>query len=300
MGRLVLHILLSFAQFERELIAERTRDKIAAARRKGKWAGGMPLLGYDVDPRGSKLVVNEAEAQRVRAILALCLEHQALLPVVQELARRGWVTKRWLTRKGRARGGKPFTPASLHRLLTNVTYCGQIRYRTEVHPGEHQALVDKALWDAVQVLLKRQRSASGRRVLNPFAALLRGRLYCAPCGCAMTPSHSTKGSKRYRYYVCAGAQKRGRQTCPAPALPAGTIEQLVVDQILKRSPDAAWEHLAALWPALPPAEQVRVMQLVVERVAVDGAQGRLSITFDPAGLETLAQDLAARAKEEST
>jgi site-specific DNA recombinase len=93
MGRLVLHILLSFAQFERELIAERTRDKIAAARRKGKWAGGMPLLGYDVDPRGSKLTVNEPEAEQVRAIFALYRQHQALLPVVHELARRGWCQK---------------------------------------------------------------------------------------------------------------------------------------------------------------------------------------------------------------
>jgi len=300
MGRLVLNILLSFAQFEREIIAERTRDKIAAARRKGKWAGGMPLLGYDVDPRGSKLIVNQAEAKRVRAILALFLEHQALLPLVQELAQRGWVNKRWLTRKGHPRGGKPFTLGSLRRLLGNVTYYGQVRYRTEVHPGEHQGVVDKPLWESVQALLKRQYPPSGRRVLNPYGALLRGRLYCAPCGCAMTPSHSTKGSKRYRYYICTGALKRGRQTCPAPSLSAGTIEQLVVEQILKRGPDAPWGPLAALWPALPAPERVRVLQLVVERVTVDRAQGRMTITFDPAGIETLAQDLAQRAKEKKT
>src|SRR2546422_4461247 len=97
MGRLVLNILLSFAQFEREIIAERTRDKVAATRRKGKWSGGTPLLGYDLDPRGGRLVVNEDEAGRVRAVFALYLEHQALLPVVQELERRGWLRKRWRT-----------------------------------------------------------------------------------------------------------------------------------------------------------------------------------------------------------
>ena len=109
MGRLILNVLLSFAQFEREIISERTRDKIAAARRKGKWSGGMPRLGYDVDPRLKKLIVNEEEAARVRAIFQLYLEHQALRPVVQELERRGWVNKRWVSRKGGPRGGRPFT-----------------------------------------------------------------------------------------------------------------------------------------------------------------------------------------------
>jgi site-specific DNA recombinase len=127
MGRLVLNMLLSFAQFERELIAERTRDKIAAARRKGKWVGGMPLLGYDVDPKGSKLRINAAEAARVRAIFALYLEYQALLAVVRELDRRGWRTKRWRTRKGHFRGGRAFTRNTLRQLLSNVTYLGQLR-----------------------------------------------------------------------------------------------------------------------------------------------------------------------------
>src|SRR5262245_36086565 len=100
MGRLVLNVLLSFAQFEREIISERTKDKIAATRRKGKWTGGHPILGYDVDPTLFKLVVNEHEAKRVRAIFQLYLDHQGLVPVAQELARRRWTNKRWTTRKG--------------------------------------------------------------------------------------------------------------------------------------------------------------------------------------------------------
>src|SRR5262249_10736839 len=115
MGRLVLNMLLSFAQFERELIAERTRDKIAAARRKRKWIGGMPLLAYDIDPKGSKLGINDAEAARVQAIFALYLEYQALLPVVRELHRRGWRTKRWRTRKRHFRGGRAFTRNTLRQ-----------------------------------------------------------------------------------------------------------------------------------------------------------------------------------------
>jgi site-specific DNA recombinase len=129
MGRLVRNVLLSFAQFEREIIAERTRDKVAATRRKGKWAGGTPLLGYGLDPRGGRLLVNEEEAQCVRSIFALYLEHPSLLPQVQELERRGWVGKRWQTRKGRTRGGRPFTKTNLYRLLTNVVYAGKVRYK---------------------------------------------------------------------------------------------------------------------------------------------------------------------------
>jgi site-specific DNA recombinase len=125
MGRLVLNVLLSFAQFERELIAERTRDKIAAARRRGRWAGGHPLLGYDVDPRGATLSINEAEAVRVRAIFALYLEHQSLGAAVAELFRRRWFRKQWLTRSGQTRGGGPFTKSTLHlddqiRIILNM------------------------------------------------------------------------------------------------------------------------------------------------------------------------------------
>src|SRR5262249_40993639 len=143
MGRLVLNVLLSFAQFERDLIPERTRDKIAAARRKGKWAGGLPILGYDVDPVSHKLVVNVEEAARVRAIYELYWREQNLAWVVEELNQRGWVNKRWRTRKGHERGGKPFAKSSLHQLLTRVTYVGKIRYKKEVHAGEHAAIVEE-------------------------------------------------------------------------------------------------------------------------------------------------------------
>src|SRR5258707_11339187 len=153
MGRLMLNVLLSFAQFEREIISERTRDEIAAARRKGKWVGGHPVLGYDVDPQRFKLLVNEDEAARVRAIFTLFLEHESLLPVVQELERRGWFTKRWTTRKGRERGGLPFNKTGLHHLLTNVTYLGKVRYRDEVHDGEQPAIVDADTWQQCQTLL---------------------------------------------------------------------------------------------------------------------------------------------------
>jgi site-specific DNA recombinase len=155
-----------------------------------------------------------------------------LLPVVQDLERRGWVNKRWTTRKGRERGGQPFERTSLYRLLTNVAYIGKVRYKDEVHDGEHSGIVEPAVFQRVQSLLQRNGQTRGAPVRNKFGALLKGLLRCVPCGCAMTPSHTTRnGTKRYRYYVCSSAQKRGWDTCPSKSIPAAQIEEFVVGQI---------------------------------------------------------------------
>ena len=229
MGRLTLNILLSFAQFEREIIGERTRDKIAAARRKGKWSGGVPILGYDV--AGSKLVINEEEAAQVRAIFNLYLEHEALLPVVKELERRGWRNKQWTTKKGVAKGGRRFDKTGLHHLLTNVGYAGKVKHKADTHEGEHAAILDAATWQRVQALLERNGRSGGAMVRNQFGAILKGLVRCVPCDCAMTPAHSTRGTKRYRYYTCSNAQKRGWDTCPSKSVPAPELERFVVERI---------------------------------------------------------------------
>ncbi|HOQ48112.1 MAG TPA: recombinase family protein [Bryobacteraceae bacterium] len=232
MGRLVLNVLLSFAQFEREIISERTRDKIAATRRKGRWCGGRPILGYDLDRQGSRLIVNPDEAAQVRAIFQLYLDYEGLMPVVEELRRRGWRNKRWITRKGIERGGREFDKNSLWHLLTNVTYLGKVRYKDEIHDGQHEAIVDVDLWQRVQALLARNGRMGGTWVRNKFGALLKGLLRCAACGCAMVHTHTTRDRiKRYRYYVCTAAQKRGPGTCPTGSIPAGQIEEFVVEQI---------------------------------------------------------------------
>ena len=175
MGRLMLNVLLSFAQFEREIIAERTRDKIAATRRKGKWSGGRPLLGYDLDPRGQRLAVNAEEAERVRAVFALFLEHESLPRVVRELEARGWTNKRWRTRSGKESGGDPFSKVGLRRLLSNVLYAGKVRYKEEVHDGEQPALVDPAVFRRAQELLHGA-GRGGAPAGNRLGALLRGLL----------------------------------------------------------------------------------------------------------------------------
>jgi site-specific DNA recombinase len=262
MGRLVLNVLLSFAQFEREIISERTRDKIAATRRKGKWSGGLPVLGYDVDPQVLRLVVNPKEAARVRAIFALYLEHQALLPVVQELERRGWRTKAWVTRKGRKMGGQPFTKTSLHRLLTNAIYAGKLRYKTELHNGEHPAIVDLVKWQKVQELLQRNRY-KGLTERNRSGAILKGLLYCRPCGSAMSPTYSSKGSKHYRYYICSNAQKRGWDHCPSQSVAAGPMERIVLEQISRMRQDS--ERLKRILAEASKQRHVRLTALESER-----------------------------------
>jgi site-specific DNA recombinase len=268
MGRLVLNVLLSFAQFEREIIAERTRDKVAATRRKGKWAGGTPLLGYDLDPRGKRLLVNDEEAERVRAIFALYLEHQSLLPLVQELERRGWVNKVWQMLQGRTRGGRPFTKTSLYRLLTNVVYAGQVRYKDEVHPGEQPALIDADTFGRVQALLRCHGPSDGPPSIHQFSSLLKGLLRCVPCDCAMTPAHTTrKGSQRYRYYVCSAAQKRGWQTCPSKSIPAAQIEQLVVGQIHQMGCDPQVLH--EVLAQVRQQDDARLAEWESERVALE-------------------------------
>jgi site-specific DNA recombinase len=271
MGRLTLNILLSFAQFEREIISERTRDKIAAARRKGKWTGGPPVLGYDRerDNRGSRIVVNKVEADRVRAIYRMYLDEGSLLPTIQSLRALGWKTKRYETTTGKVRGGMEFDKSTLQKLLTNPVYLGKVTYKGEVHEGEHDAIIDDDLFARVQGLLRRNRNSGGKHSRNKYGALLKGLVRCKACGCAMSHHFATRGSKRYRYYVCIRAQKRGWSECPAPSLPAKQLEDFVLDQIktLGRDPGVLDDALKATQAHL----QQDVEELEGQRNEIDKA-----------------------------
>ena len=300
------------------------------------------------------------------------------------MSRRGWSTKRWTTKKGRQRGGRRFDKNSLYNLLTNIVYIGKIRYRNEIHKGQHAAIIEPETFEQVQNLLRLNYRTGGKRVRNRFGALLKGLLRCKPCGCAMTHSHTTKGgTKRYRYYVCTNAQKRGWANCPSKSVPAPEIERFVIDQIreigrdpgiiaatlteareqselqiaalekerhdlvfqrerddaelraasladgestsLTRSADlleriglvqkrideideelATLRHAMidendvatgladfnALWTSLSLREQARVIDLLIERVDYDGAEGTVSVTFRPSGIRVLTEGFA--------
>jgi site-specific DNA recombinase len=231
LGRLTLNILLSFAQFEREIIAERTRDKMSAARRKGKWTGGHPMLGYDIDPRGGRLLVNAGEANQVRAIFNLYLDYNALIPVVREIARRGWRTKRWVTKRGETHGGKPFTKGNLFRLLTNPLFTGKVDFKGQIYEGEHEAIVEPETWEQVQQILQRNGRNGGVEVRNNYGALLKGLIQCGSCDAGMMHTYTSKGSRRYRYYVCVRAQQNGWSSCETRSISAPAIESAVVQQI---------------------------------------------------------------------
>lgn len=286
MGRLILNVLLSFAQFEREMISERTRDKIAATRRKGKWSGGIPLLGYDVIDR--RLAINEAEAAQVRQIFSLYKEKQSLLAVVQELELRRWSNKVWTTRKGTERGGRMFSKTALHQLLTNVTYKGQVRHKREVYAGEQPAIVTSELFDQVQKMLQGNACARGGEDLGEQTPLLRGLLQCASCDCAMVNSYTKRGARRYRYYLCTNAQKRGWASCSSPSVPAGEIERFVVEEILQLATErssgqkpliSALQCIAARWEAAGPGEQLGLLRRLVKQVSYNGQAGSVDITF---------------------
>jgi site-specific DNA recombinase len=237
LGRLTLNILLSFAQFEREIISERTRDKMSAARRKGKWIGGHPVLGYDIDSKGGRIIVNPAEAEQVRTLFGLYMAKGSTLPVLQETQRVGLVSKRWTTEDGKVRGGKPFTRGSLHATLTNVLYTGMVDHKGVLYTGEHDRIVDQETWDRVHETLRRNGNDKGATVRNKLGALLRGLLFCVPCGTTMMHTYTMRKSKRYRYYVCYNAQQQGWQNCETKSVSAQSIETAVLDSIRRIGTD---------------------------------------------------------------
>ncbi|PTY02764.1 resolvase [Verrucomicrobia bacterium LW23] len=273
MGRLTLNILLSFAQFEREIISERTRDKMRAARQKGKWVGGGLILGYDLDYERKRLVVNEDEAERVRAIFGLFLELRSVMATVQELNRRGWPRKTWTGKTGRLCGGGPWTKTNLHGLLANAHYAGKVDYQGAIFAGEQGAIVSAEVWADVQGLLA-PRTGKGSAIFSPAessrsSALLRGILKCGSCDCTMQPTYTSKGNTRYRYYVCQNAAKRGRACCPTRSIPAGQIEGFVVERIAVIGADR--KLIAEVETQARKQRDERLVSLVAEKAQLEKA-----------------------------
>ena len=282
LGRLTLNILLSFAQFEREIIGERTRDKMSAARRKGKWVGGMPVLGYDIVPGGGRLIVNEKESRRVRDIFALFAEHQSLSAVVAELARRRWKTKSWTSQSGRAHVGRDFAKASLRRLLSNAVYAGKVEHRGEIYAGEQASIVDPSVWQEVNSELRAGRRTGTGAIRVPQNALLAGLLICKSCQRPMIPTYTAKPGRRYRYYVCQSARQHGWNSCPTKSVPARMIEDSVLDQLRSALRDSGTREQLnvpeALWQSFEQDHGALVHALVKE-VSYDGTTGAVSLNL---------------------
>jgi len=283
LGRLTLNILLSFAQFEREIISERTRDKMSAARRKGKWVGGTPVLGYDVDPRGGRLVVNEKEARRVRDIFKLYQEHRSLTPAVAELARRGWTTKSWKSKRGIRRKGRLFTKASLRRFLTNAIYVGKVEYRDTIYDGEHAAIVDLELWEAVNAEFRKRQRPKTDSLRTKQKALLTGLLFCKSCERPMIATYAAKRGLRYRYYLCKAAQRNGWKSCPTKSVPSTLIEDSVVAQLRSRLSEndtrVALQLPDPTWQAFLQGDSAGLVQALIEKIRYDGSTGTVAVTL---------------------
>ncbi|WP_173935084.1 recombinase family protein [Chelativorans sp. Marseille-P2723] len=302
MGRLTLNILLSFAQFEREVTAERIRDKIRASRKKGMWMGGVVPLGYRVENR--KLVVEETEAATVRMIFERFVSIGSATVLAKALTAENVRTRR----------GKLVDKGFLYKLLNNRVYIGEAVHKGESYPGEHKAIIDRALWDKVHAILQTspRKRASNTRAQTP--ALLKGLIF-GPDGAAFSPTHTRKGDKLYRYYVSQSVLKRGANACPIARVPAAEVENAVIDQLrgLLRAPEIiigtwraarseinelpeaevrdALERLDPIWDELFPTEQARIVQLLVERV--DLAADGLAIRLRTLGLAGLVAELGA-------
>ena len=302
MGRLTLNILLSFAQFEREVIGERIRDKFAASRKKGMWMGGSPPLGYEVKDR--RLVVKADEAATVRMIFERYLTVGSATLLAKTLAAEGVTTKR----------GKPVNKGYLYKLLNNQVYIGKAVHKGTAYPGEHEAIINLELWDKVRSIIKEGPRARANHTRAQTPALLKGLIFGAD-GRAMTPVHTKKKDRLYRYYVAAGLLKGETPTGLVRRVPAAEIEAAVIDQMrgLLRAPEVivgtwratrdqgdglleadvreALQNLDPLWDELFPAEQARVLQLLIERIDVH--PDRVDLRFRVDGLQSLVADITA-------
>ncbi len=230
-GRLMVNMLLSFAQFEREIIGERIRDKVAATRRKGKYTGGPPVLGYDVDRERKRLIINTKEADLVLRIFSDFVKAGSTTTLAQRLNHEGHTTKSWTTKESKHRPGKPWNKVLVYRVLNNPLYIGEVTHKGERYPGEHEPIVTRRLWDQAHSILAQNSHTRGLQTRTKTPALLRGIIRCAHCDCSMGPSFTKRRGKVYRYYICIHGSKHGAGSCPVGSVPAGEIERAVIEQL---------------------------------------------------------------------
>jgi DNA invertase Pin-like site-specific DNA recombinase len=279
-GRLMLNMLLSFAQYEREVTIDRVRDKFSESRRKGIWMGGFPPLGYDVKDR--KLVVNESEARIVKLIYGRFLETESCRQVADEMNQAKYKTK-----ASKTKGGKLFDPNYVRKILMNVQYKGLVRHKENVYKGEHEAIIDEETWDKVQQIFI-PNDAHRKRYATQSPAMLRGLIGCGACGCGMTPTSGNNHGLIYRYYACNNHLK-SRSCRGLKIVPAEEIERRVIAEVLKkiRTPEVILDiqelnkanqklssddikvmvdNVAEVWNALCPNEQRKIVRLLVTGV----------------------------------
>lgn len=310
MGRLTLNVLLSFAQFEREVTAERIRDKVTASKKKGMWMGGPAPLGYDVQNR--KLIINEPEAETVRMIYRLYLEYRGVRDLKAELDRRGIVSKVRTYKDGRRVGGNPISRGALYLLLSNPIHIGRMPHKAETYDGQHQPIIDQGLWNEVQALLEANRTNRSSGTNAKFPSLLAGLVFDETED-LLSPTHANNHGKRYRFYISHRLMQDKRNDLNAWRLPAVDLENLVTKGLIQRLSDhtqlieLTQLHAAdatTLEQVLSKVAQLRnkdatganglVRRLVRTAVRrIDIRPGQMTITICPASLKAVLLDQPA-------
>jgi DNA invertase Pin-like site-specific DNA recombinase len=314
-GRMTLNMMMTFAQFERELAVDRVRDKMLASKKKGLWMHGIPPLGYDVKDR--RLVINHAEAAQVRMIFRRLIETESILTVVNDMRGMGYQSKPWTTRDGKVREPQPHDRSTIQKILHNRTYLGELKHLDQYFKGCHPPIIEETVWEQVHAVLSKNSHACGNasRARVPF--LLKGLVF-GPDRRALTPWHTTKRNGRmYRYYLSTAQIHEGRAATKMPRLPAQELESLVMSYLrtLLTSEDmlrlitqqaaaidrgldeakvtVAMRQFDQVWDALFPAEQQRLVKLLVEQVLV--RPQAIEIRFHPNGIASLASDFERKA-----
>jgi DNA invertase Pin-like site-specific DNA recombinase len=311
MGRLMLNVLLSFAQFEREVTGERIRDKIAASKRKGMWMGGIPPIGYDVANR--RLIPNEAEAKTIAHIFQRFVELGSTTKLVKELRLDGVTSKAWTTQDGKVREGKPIDKGLIYKVLNNRTYLGELRHKELWYQAEHPPIITKSIWDDAHAILSTNGRVRATTTRAKTQYLLKGIVFGSD-GRAMSPFQTAKqNGRRYRYYVPQRDIKEHAGASGLPRMPAAELESAVLEQLRGhlRSPDVvkevlsqaqkydptldeaivtvAMKRLDDVWDQLFPAEQMRIVRLLVRQVNV--SPNNMSMDLHPTGIQRLVLEL---------
>ena len=291
-GKLMLHILSSFAEFERELISERTRDKMAAARKRGQWMGGRPPLGYDVEKDSKKLTVNQEDAKLIREIFDLYLKGNSLLKVAQIINEKGHKSKQTTAKNGRKFGGIKFGITHIQAMITNVLYLGKVCYGGQIYDGQQEAIIDEETFKKAQERLKENRVERRATKNIECTGLLTHLLHCKTCGKFMFHTYTLKNqTHKYRYYVCSSAQKRGYNSCPTKSVNAQAIEDATVDCLKKIFIDnrKKGDHpnkqeveaiLSPIWDTLYPEEKRRILKVIIKEIDYDSPSKKLGLMLN--------------------
>ena len=293
MGRLTLNILLSFAQFEREIISERTKDKLSAARKRGQWTGGYIPIGYRLEEKNKKkkLVIEPEGAKLVREIFDLYLKGNSTLKISQILNERGLRTYQVTCKNGRVIGGVKFSVAKIQWMLRYVAYMGKVDYNGQIYDGEHEAIIDEETFKKTQALLDQNHRERKVTKNTDCTGLLSRILHCRVCNTFMVHTYTIKhGTHKYRYYTCTNAQKYGHSSCPTRSVNSKAIEDAVINclQEIYSNKQKTENHtykqevdalLSPVWDTLYPEEKRRILKILLKEVDYTAATKKLGITL---------------------